>query len=130
MSPLPGARPAAAHPDQRTRAAFLVPGPQFPGTGPPWSPVRPWSMVPGGSRTATRMDPRSGDPDGTKHEAPGTNDLESDPAVFGRGDVNTVDETDLVRLVLHDHGAGAVAVAEEAHPLHQRPVRDAGRSEN
>src|SRR5262249_40417800 len=44
--------------------------------------------------------------------------------------VDAVDEADAVRLVLHDHGAGPRAVAEEADAAHQRAVGDAGRCED
>ena len=52
---------------------------------------------------------------------------EMDLHVRGRRDVDAVDEPDPVRLVLHDHRAGADAVAEEADAAHQRAVGDAGR---
>src|SRR5258706_11922610 len=41
-------------------------------------------------------------------------------------DVDAVDEPDAVRVVLHDHRAGADAVSEEPHALHQRAVRHPG----
>src|SRR3954452_6540236 len=44
--------------------------------------------------------------------------------------VDAVDEPDLMRLVLHDHGTGPDAVSEESHAAHQRPVGDAGRGED
>src|SRR3954468_19884520 len=46
------------------------------------------------------------------------------------GDVNAVDEPDLVRVVLHDHRAGADAVAEEADSPHQRAVGHSSGREN
>src|SRR2546422_7035923 len=41
-------------------------------------------------------------------------------------DVDAVDEPDAVRIVLHDHRAGADAVAEEPNTFHQRAVGHAG----
>src|SRR5471030_762490 len=56
---------------------------------------------------------------------------ELDLGVVGiRPHVNAVDEPDPVRLVLHDHRAGADAVAEVAHAFHQRAVGDTGCREN
>src|SRR5712692_4345638 len=55
---------------------------------------------------------------------------ESDLHVLRVGDVDAVHEPDLVRLVLHDHRAGARAVAEEPDAAHQRAVGDAGGGED
>src|SRR2546421_9124489 len=50
--------------------------------------------------------------------------------VLRRSHVNAVDEADAVRVVLHDHGARADAVAEEPDAFHQRPLGDARRGED
>src|SRR5438477_12388439 len=54
------------------------------------------------------------------------NDSETDLHVCRRRDVNAVDESNLMRIVLHDHRARPGAVAEKTHTAHQRAVGDAG----
>src|SRR5678816_2101915 len=56
--------------------------------------------------------------------------LELDLDVGVRLHVDAVDEPDPVRVVLHDHRAGARAIAEEPDTAHQRAVGDTGRRED
>src|SRR5204862_5930632 len=51
---------------------------------------------------------------------------EADLDVRFAGDVNAVDEPDLMRIVLHDDGARPRAVAEKSDAAHERPVGHAG----
>src|SRR4029453_16628838 len=63
--------------------------------------------------------------------APGTGTfLEANFDIRRGRDVDAVDEPDAVRIVLHDHGAGANAVAEEPDAFHQRAVGHAGGGED
>src|SRR6185436_12147216 len=56
---------------------------------------------------------------------------EADLDVLLRRDVNTVDEPDAVRVVLHDDRARANAVAEETDALHEGALGDArGREDD
>src|SRR6266705_7114256 len=50
--------------------------------------------------------------------------------ILCRCDVNAVDESDLVWIVLHDDRTRTGAITEEAHAAHQRAVGHAGRGED
>src|SRR3989441_3946320 len=52
--------------------------------------------------------------------------LEPDLDISRRRDVNAVDESNLMRIVLHDNRARPGAVAEKTDAAHQRAVGDAG----
>src|SRR4029077_15146989 len=59
-----------------------------------------------------------------------THGLEPNLDVLVRIDVDAVDETNAMRVILHDDRAGANAFAEKPHAFHERAVGHAGRRED